>query len=205
MPQDRENTFIDDLREQVSEMLNGLPQELPIAATVAFKVNNAKENIFASNAEVLADSTRRLPGCNVFAYHERRPDSGASSGNTVEVVAEKTAKAGSDEAAKEALERIEIKEESSPSAIRIETHVERTSGWFGGNAQVLYTVRVPASADARARRAPRRARRRSNRKVDDRRPQRWHHSEGSRSRTHAAVPRSPHSRTHPGCRSCAAA
>jgi len=76
MPQDRENTFIDDLREQVSEMLNGLPQELPIAATVAFKVNNAKEDVFAGNAEVLADSTRRLPGCNVFAYHERRPVEG---------------------------------------------------------------------------------------------------------------------------------
>ena len=72
-----------------------------------------------------------------------------SSGNTVEVVAEKTAKAGSDEAAKEALERIEIKEEASPSAIRIETHVQRTSGWFGGNSQVLYTVRVPASAEVK--------------------------------------------------------
>jgi len=72
-----------------------------------------------------------------------------STGNTVEVVAQKTAKAGSDEAAKEALERIEIKEDISPSAIRIETHLQKTSGWFGGNGQVLYTVRVPAGAEVK--------------------------------------------------------
>jgi Toastrack DUF4097 len=72
-----------------------------------------------------------------------------SNGNTVEVIAEKTAKAASDEAAKQALERIEITEDVSPSAIRIETHLQRSGGWFGGNGQVLYTVRVPASAEVK--------------------------------------------------------
>src|SRR3954449_1224631 len=44
-----------------------------------------------------------------------------STGNTVEVVAEKTARAGSREAAKEALARIEIVETASPASVRIET------------------------------------------------------------------------------------
>jgi quinol monooxygenase YgiN len=72
MPQEQKNPFIDELRKRVSQMLNGLDQGLPIAATVAFSVNVAREDVFASNAEVLADATRKLPGCNVFAYHERR-------------------------------------------------------------------------------------------------------------------------------------
>ena len=72
-----------------------------------------------------------------------------STGNTVEVVAEKTAKAASDEAAKAALERIEISEDVSPAVIHIETHLQRSGGWFGGNGSVLYTVRVPASAEVK--------------------------------------------------------
>src|SRR5262249_5390650 len=36
-----------------------------------------------------------------------------------------------------------------PSAVRIETHLQKTSGWFGGSGQVLYTVRVPATAEVK--------------------------------------------------------
>jgi hypothetical protein len=73
-----------------------------------------------------------------------------STGSRVEVVAVKTAKAASTEAAKGALERIEIQESVSPSNIHIETKLQRGSGLFnGGSLNVSYTVRVPAGADVK--------------------------------------------------------
>jgi hypothetical protein len=74
-----------------------------------------------------------------------------SAGNTVEVVAVKAARGASQEAARLALERIEIIDSASPSAVRIETKFPRTSGLFnhGGGAEVRYTVKVPASVEAR--------------------------------------------------------
>jgi DUF4097 and DUF4098 domain-containing protein YvlB len=76
----------------------------------------------------------------------------ASTGNTVEIVAEKSARAGSSEAAKEALGRIEIQDTASPSEVRVETRVNRNGGGglFGrANQQVHYTVKVPASVEVR--------------------------------------------------------
>ena len=60
-----------------------------------------------------------------------------SAGNTVEVVAVKAARGASQEAARQALERIEIIDSASPSAVRIETKFPRTSGLFnhGGGAK----------------------------------------------------------------------
>lgn len=73
-----------------------------------------------------------------------------STGNTVEVVAEKIAKGPSPEAAREALNRIEIREDVSPSSIKIETRHQRTGGLFHrGGGEVRYTVRVPANAEVR--------------------------------------------------------
>ena len=74
-----------------------------------------------------------------------------STGNTVDVVAEKTAKAASVEMAKQALERVAIQESVSASGIRIETRIERSDGLFNraGSVEVRYTVRVPAGADVR--------------------------------------------------------
>jgi hypothetical protein len=72
-----------------------------------------------------------------------------SAGSSVEVVALKSAKGGSTEAAKQALERIEILENASAANVRIETKIQRSSGLFGGGQEVHYTVKVPASADAR--------------------------------------------------------
>jgi hypothetical protein len=73
-----------------------------------------------------------------------------SSGNTVEVVALKTAKASTSEAAKDLLGRIEIREEVSPSNISIATKVPRGGSWLEmGGTQVKYTVRVPAAADVK--------------------------------------------------------
>jgi hypothetical protein len=73
-----------------------------------------------------------------------------STGNSVEVVALKSARGASPEAARQALERIEIIEAASPSAVRIETKIQRASGMFShGGVEVRYTVKVPASVDAR--------------------------------------------------------
>ena len=73
-----------------------------------------------------------------------------STGNRVEVFARKIGKAATQEAARQALERVEIEESVSPSSIRIGTKLQRTSNWFGGgNVEVDYTVRVPAGADVK--------------------------------------------------------
>lgn len=73
-----------------------------------------------------------------------------SAGNTVEVVAQKTVRASSPETAQQALERIEIRDQATPSSVQIETKVPGTSGWFQvGSTQVKYTVRVPAGANVR--------------------------------------------------------
>jgi hypothetical protein len=74
-----------------------------------------------------------------------------SVGNAVEIVAEKSARAGSTDAAKEALVRIEIKETVSPTDVRIETKVQRQAGGLFSRAeqQVHYLVKVPALLEVR--------------------------------------------------------
>ena len=73
-----------------------------------------------------------------------------STGTSVEVVARKSAKGANPAAAKEAIERIEIREDVSPSSISIETKLPRGGGWFQmGHAQVQYTVRVPVGVEAK--------------------------------------------------------
>jgi hypothetical protein len=72
-----------------------------------------------------------------------------SAGDTVEVTAVKVARAASPEAARDALGRIEIVDQSSGSLIRVETKLPRSSGMFNrGSGEVRYTVRMPASASA---------------------------------------------------------
>jgi hypothetical protein len=84
---------------------------------------------------------------NVNGKIEVQPGTGSS----VEVVAEKSARAASVEAAKDALGRIEIQEKTSPTHVRIETKVQRGSGgFFGGwNQEVHYMVKVPPSLEVR--------------------------------------------------------
>ena len=72
-----------------------------------------------------------------------------SDGNQVEIVAQKKAKAVSDDAAKEALGRIEIIDTVSGSSVHVETKVPRTNGMLGGSTEVSYTVRVPAAMDVK--------------------------------------------------------
>jgi hypothetical protein len=74
-----------------------------------------------------------------------------SSGNAVEVTARRIAKAASDDAAKQAIERIEIRETASPSSVRVETKMQRGGSSFfsGASLEVQYVVRVPAGADVK--------------------------------------------------------
>jgi DUF4097 and DUF4098 domain-containing protein YvlB len=73
-----------------------------------------------------------------------------SDGNTLDVVALKSARGATQESAKEALGRVEILEEATAARVRIETKVQRGSGMFNhGGAEVAYTVRLPAGADVK--------------------------------------------------------
>ena len=70
-------------------------------------------------------------------------------GSAVEILAVKTGKAASPEAAKQALERIQIVDSSTGNVIKVETKIDRSSGGLfnHSSAQVEYTVRVPANAE----------------------------------------------------------
>ena len=73
-----------------------------------------------------------------------------SSGNTVEIIAEKIARGATPEDAKNALGRVEIREEVGAALVKVETRVDRGGGIFRqGGVEVRYTVKVPASAEVR--------------------------------------------------------
>lgn len=73
----------------------------------------------------------------------------ASTGDQVEVVAERIARAGSDGAARELLQRVEIVEQVSPDSVRLESRVPSGGGLFGAGTEVRYTLAVPAGARVR--------------------------------------------------------
>ncbi|MBI2835626.1 MAG: DUF4097 family beta strand repeat protein [Acidobacteria bacterium] len=68
-----------------------------------------------------------------------------SDGSAVEVRADRTARAVDDRAAKQLLEKVEIRETVHPDSVVIETRTARLSGLWSGHAEVHYRVRVPAS------------------------------------------------------------
>src|SRR5215203_254593 len=70
MPQVEQPPFIDELRSHVSQMLDSLYPDAPIAATVVFKVHRAKDREFIGNANALTEATRKLPGCGHFDYYK---------------------------------------------------------------------------------------------------------------------------------------
>lgn len=73
---------IQQVRADVLRMLDTLPPGIPIAAIVLFKVDPAKEARFRQEADALTAATRRLPGCNVFAFHKATP--GGPAGEPIE-------------------------------------------------------------------------------------------------------------------------
>jgi hypothetical protein len=66
----------------------------------------------------------------------------ATDGAEVVVEARRTAKAGSDEAAKDLLAKLEIREEVGGSRVRVESRPPRLSGFSNGH-EIEWTVKVP--------------------------------------------------------------
>jgi hypothetical protein len=70
-----------------------------------------------------------------------RIDAEASDGNAVELTGTRTAKAMTDEGAKDMLQKIEIREEVGESRVRVEVRVPRMRGF--SSHEVRWTVKVP--------------------------------------------------------------
>ena len=125
---------------------------LPLVAAVSAGCDLAMADFKQKETAEWRKTYELQPGARVEIKNVNgKIDVQPSSGNAVEIVAEKTARAASTEAAKQALQRIEIEESVSPSGIRIETKVQRNPGSiFGGvNHEVHYVVKVPANAEVR--------------------------------------------------------
>jgi DUF4097 and DUF4098 domain-containing protein YvlB len=72
-----------------------------------------------------------------------------SDTDKIEVSAEKVGRGNSQEAAREALKRIEIREDVSTDRIHIETHYQKVAGFSTGGGEVRYTLRVPAGTNVK--------------------------------------------------------
>jgi hypothetical protein len=72
-----------------------------------------------------------------------RIDAEPASGDSVEVSAERIAKASTDDAAKELLGKVEMREEAGTSQVRLEVRSPRA---FRGGVEVRWTVKVPRGA-----------------------------------------------------------
>jgi DUF4097 and DUF4098 domain-containing protein YvlB len=72
-----------------------------------------------------------------------------ADGTLVEVRAEKVGKGATDEAAKQALGRIDIVEHMSENEVRLETKVSGTGGFHLGGTEVRYFLKVPAGTQVR--------------------------------------------------------
>lgn len=76
---------------------------------------------------------------------------GASGDSRVHVRAERIARSGTDEAARELLGRLEIVETVEPALVRLETRAPRRGLLEGGATEVRYTVEVPGTVEVRVR------------------------------------------------------
>jgi hypothetical protein len=74
-----------------------------------------------------------------------------ATGDSLELVGERTVKASSDEAAKEMLAKIEMNEEVSGASVRVEVRSAKSGGRMFGynNAQIRWTVKVPKGVEVR--------------------------------------------------------
>jgi hypothetical protein len=73
----------------------------------------------------------------------------APEGAPLEITAERTARAASDEAASELLKKVEIHDEATADRVLVETRAPKTSGREGH--EVKYTVKLPAGLKLEAR------------------------------------------------------
>jgi hypothetical protein len=79
----------------------------------------------------------RLELINVSGRIQAEP----ASGDTVDLVGVRTAKASTDEAAKALLDKIEMREETGPTRVRVEVRPPRLGGW--SSHDVKWAVKVP--------------------------------------------------------------
>lgn len=70
MPQDQPS--LDDVRAEVSRMLDSMDPNATIAATVVFNVKKPSERAFEQSLAELGRATLRMPGVKVFNYHRQR-------------------------------------------------------------------------------------------------------------------------------------
>src|SRR5438034_3705485 len=72
MSQRQQPKSIDEIRRDVSQMLDRLPSQSPISATVVFKVDPRSVSKFVRNADALKAATNKLPGCTIFVYQKHK-------------------------------------------------------------------------------------------------------------------------------------
>jgi hypothetical protein len=72
----------------------------------------------------------------------------ATDGRTIEVKAERIARGNTEEAAKELLKQVQIKESATPDVVQLESVMPSGVG-FGGHVEVRYHVKVPAGLSVR--------------------------------------------------------
>ena len=73
-------------------------------------------------------------------------DVSVGTGNAVQVSVQRVAKAASEEAAKELLSKVAMKEEITPERVHLYSERPRQGFSMGGGVELRYTVKVPASA-----------------------------------------------------------
>lgn len=77
---------VDELRAEVSAMLDRLAPEQAIGAAVTFQVDPAKQAIFLEKGKALTHATRKLPGCGSFAVQKHisfKPDAEKGVGHRI--------------------------------------------------------------------------------------------------------------------------
>ena len=129
-----------------------LPQAALQAVLLALALAGASacELAFSSfKAEARDEWTKTFdlaaPGRVEVANHNGTITVERSADAKLHVRAERIAKAGSDQAAKDLLTRIEIKETVSADSVRLETRTP-SRGMFSGHGEVNYVLQVPAAA-----------------------------------------------------------
>jgi DUF4097 and DUF4098 domain-containing protein YvlB len=107
-------------------------------------------DLSAQSTEQWAKTYTLAPGGRVEVSNVNgRIEVEPADGNQVEVRAEKIGKGATDEAAKQALGRIDIVEHVSEGDVRIETKIAGVAGFNLGGTEVRYHLRVPAGTQVR--------------------------------------------------------
>jgi len=123
---------------------------LPVALAISAGCDIAMADFSEKETAEWRKSYELSPGGRVeIGNVNGKIDVRTGEGNTVEVVARKTARAANVDAAKQTLGRIEIRDSSSADGVKVDTHFERSSLFSHNNWQVEYTVRVPATANVK--------------------------------------------------------